>query len=53
MVLLLRIISGPFTDSLKQVHDDGTFGVDYMSLIAPIVKTLQEIIIRIEALEDK
>lgn len=30
-------------DSLKQVHSDGTKGIDYMSLISPLVVAIQEL----------
>jgi hypothetical protein len=39
-------------DSLYQTHDNGTLGVDYMSLIAPLVKAVQELTLRIKILEN-
>lgn len=38
-------------DSLFQTHDDGMHGVDYMSLIAPLVKSIQELSRRVNELE--
>ena len=40
-------------DALYQTHDDGTLGVDYMSLVAPLVKAVQELTLRIKILENK
>jgi hypothetical protein len=40
-------------DALKIVNEDGTKGVDYLSLIAPMVKAMQEMSARIKELEDK
>lgn len=45
------IVPGEFTDSLKQQHADGIYGLDYVSLLAPLVNTLQNILNRIEHLE--
>lgn len=38
-------------DSLFQTHDDGMHGVDYMSLIAPLVKAIQELSKQVEVLK--
>lgn len=38
-------------DSLKIENDDGIKGVDYMSLIAPLVKSIQELTAKVEFLE--
>jgi hypothetical protein len=40
-------------DSLKIENADGMKGVDYMSLIAPLVKAIQELTAKVEALENK
>lgn len=49
---LHNVIGGDFTDSLKQQHLDGIYGLDYVSLIAPIVNALQNIVTRLENLEN-
>jgi hypothetical protein len=38
-------------DSLKIENADGMKGVDYMSLIAPLVKSIQELTAKVETLE--
>ena len=38
-------------DSLKQTNSDGTKGVDYLSIIAPLVKAVQELSAKVEALK--
>ena len=38
-------------DSLKIEHEDGIKGVDYMSLIAPLTKAIQELTAKVESLE--
>lgn len=38
-------------DSLFQTHDDGMHGVDYMGLIAPLVKAIQELSKQVEELK--
>lgn len=41
------------TDSLLQIHPDGMLGVDYISLIAPIVKAIQELKVELDNLKTK
>ena len=36
------LVPGPYIDSLKQIHPDGVLALDYMSLISPLVKAIQE-----------
>lgn len=45
-----KLIDGD-NDSLFQTHDDGIHGVDYMSLIAPLVKAIQELSKQVEELK--
>ena len=40
-------------DSLKIENEEGIKGIDYMSLIAPLVKSIQELTAKIEVLETK
>lgn len=40
-------------DSLNIVSEDGIGGLDYMSLIAPLVKSIQELTAKVATLEDK
>lgn len=39
-------------DSLFQTHEDGMHGVDYMSLIGPLVKAIQELSQQVKELKD-
>lgn len=39
-------------DSLFQTHADGMYGVDYMSLVAPLVKAIQELSQQVKELKD-
>ena len=39
-------------DSLFQTHEDGMHGVDYMSLIGPLVKAVQELSQQVKELKD-
>lgn len=49
----LGIIISSDKDALYQTHNNGTLGVDYMSIIAPLVKAVQELTLRIKILENK
>lgn len=40
-------------DSLYQTNDSGMHGVDYQAIIGPLVKAVQELTARIQALENK
>jgi hypothetical protein len=44
------LISGN-NDSLSIINQDGMGGVDYMSLIAPLVKSIQELSAQVEELK--
>lgn len=39
-------------DSLFQIHDDGIYGVDYLSLISPIVKAIQQLSEKVSLIEN-
>lgn len=40
-------------DSLFQIHDDGIYGVDYLSLISPIVKAIQQMSEKVTLIENR
>ncbi len=48
-----KLISEDDRDSLFQVHSDGIKGSDYMSLIAPIVKSIQELTEQIKEIKER
>jgi hypothetical protein len=46
------LISGD-NDALKITNPDGTKGIDYLSLIGPMVKAIQDLSAKVDALQAK
>ena len=46
-----RVLGGTSDDALCRLLDDGMIGTDYVSMIAPIVKAIQELNLEVEKLK--